>query len=42
MPPNSTNIEQEGILIDNVQLVKEGDFLETELLNLLTSGNYPA
>ncbi|SKB14258.1 5-oxoprolinase [Planktothrix sp. PCC 11201] len=42
MPPNSTNIQEEGILIDNVQLVKEGNFLETELLNLLTSGNYPA
>ncbi|VXD13281.1 hydantoinase B/oxoprolinase family protein [Planktothrix paucivesiculata] len=42
MPPNSTNIAEEGILIDNVPLVKEGIFLETELLNLLTSGNYPA
>ncbi len=42
MPPNSTNIQEEGILIDNIQLVKEGNFLETELLNLLTSGNYPA
>ncbi|MGL6136497.1 MAG: hydantoinase B/oxoprolinase family protein, partial [Planktothrix sp.] len=37
MPPNSTNIAEEGILIDNIQLVKEGIFLETELLNLLTS-----
>ncbi|HEY9862812.1 MAG TPA: hydantoinase B/oxoprolinase family protein [Candidatus Obscuribacterales bacterium] len=42
MPPNSTSIEEEGILIDNIPLVKEGIFLETELLNLLTSGNYPA
>lgn len=42
MPPNSTNIEEEGILIDNIQLVKEGNFLETEILNILTSGRYPA
>ncbi|MBE9145168.1 hydantoinase B/oxoprolinase family protein [Planktothrix mougeotii] len=42
MPPNSTHIEEEGILIDNIQLVKQGIFLETELLNLLTSGKYPA
>ncbi|CAD5962686.1 5-oxoprolinase [Planktothrix tepida] len=42
MPPNSKNIEEEGILIDNFQLVKEGTFLETKLLNLLTSGKYPA
>lgn len=42
MPPNSTTIEEEGILIDNFQLVKEGTFLETELLTLLTASRYPA
>ncbi|MBD2481864.1 hydantoinase B/oxoprolinase family protein [Planktothrix sp. FACHB-1365] len=42
MPPNSTHIEEEGILIDNIQLVKQGIFLERDLLNLLTSGKYPA
>jgi 5-oxoprolinase (ATP-hydrolysing) len=42
MPPNSTSIDQEGVLIDNVQLVDQGHFRETELLQLLTSGAYPA
>ncbi|VXD18405.1 5-oxoprolinase [Planktothrix serta PCC 8927] len=42
MPPNSTTIEQEGILIDHFQLVNQGQFKEAELLKLLTSGNYPA
>ncbi|MFB2971672.1 hydantoinase B/oxoprolinase family protein [Aerosakkonema sp. BLCC-F183] len=42
MPPHSTNVEQEGILIDNFQLVEQGNFREKELLELLTSGSYPA
>jgi len=42
MPPNSKNIQEEGILIDNFQLVKQGNFLEAELLNLLTSSHYSA
>jgi 5-oxoprolinase (ATP-hydrolysing) len=42
MPPNSTTIHQEGILINHFQLVKEGQLRETELLELLTSGDYPA
>ena len=41
MPPNSTSITQEGILIDNFQLVDNGYFREQELLQLLTSGEYP-
>ncbi|MBD2037628.1 hydantoinase B/oxoprolinase family protein [Leptolyngbya sp. FACHB-321] len=41
MPPNSTSIVQEGILIDNFQLVDQGQFRESELLSLLTEGNYP-
>ena len=28
MPPDSTTVEQEGVLLDNVQLVAEGRFLE--------------
>ncbi|MBW4471607.1 MAG: hydantoinase B/oxoprolinase family protein [Stenomitos rutilans HA7619-LM2] len=41
MPPNSTSIAQEGILIDNFQLVAQGQFRERELLELLTTGDYP-
>ncbi len=42
MPPNSTRIDDEGILIDNFKLVKQGKFQEQELIKLLTSGQYPA
>ncbi|MBF2027800.1 MAG: hydantoinase B/oxoprolinase family protein [Oscillatoriales cyanobacterium C42_A2020_001] len=41
MPPNSTNIDQEGVLINNFQLVERGQFREAELLELLTTGAYP-
>ncbi|MGE5656986.1 MAG: hydantoinase B/oxoprolinase family protein [Actinomycetota bacterium] len=42
MPPHSTTVVQEGVLLDNFQLVSEGNFREKELLELLTSGAYPA
>ncbi len=42
MPAHSTHIEEEGVLIDNVQLVRAGVFLEDEMRALLTSGKYPA
>ncbi|MEA5499531.1 hydantoinase B/oxoprolinase family protein [Limnoraphis robusta Tam1] len=42
MPPNSTTIEEEGILIDNFKLVNQGQFCEVELLELLRSGRYPS
>jgi 5-oxoprolinase (ATP-hydrolysing) len=42
MPSNSTSIEEEGILFDNFQLVKNGKFCEVETLALLTSSAYPA
>ncbi|KAM3106502.1 hydantoinase B/oxoprolinase family protein [Phormidesmis sp. 146-33] len=41
MPPHSTSVEQEGVLIDNFQLVDRGQFRELELRQLLTSGAYP-
>lgn len=41
MPPSSTTVEQEGVLIDNFQLVSQGHFREAEVLELLTSGKYP-
>ncbi len=42
MPADSTTVEEEGVLIDNFQLVKGGRFLEEETIALLSSGKYPA
>ena len=42
MPPNSTSVEQEGILFDNFQLVFRGKFQENELLEKLNSSPYAA
>ncbi|WP_293353532.1 MULTISPECIES: hydantoinase B/oxoprolinase family protein [unclassified Microcoleus] len=41
MPPNSIIVTEEGVLFDNFQLVCEGKFREQELLQLLTSGDFP-
>jgi len=42
MPPDSTHVDEEGVLLDNVQLVARGRFLEAEMRALLTSGPHPA
>jgi 5-oxoprolinase (ATP-hydrolysing) len=42
MPADSTVVEEEGVLINNFQLVKGGRFLEEETIALLSSGKYPA
>ncbi|MBN9496127.1 MAG: hydantoinase B/oxoprolinase family protein [Alphaproteobacteria bacterium] len=42
MPPGSTTVEEEGVLIDNFQLVDQGRFREAEMVALLKSGKYPA
>jgi len=42
MPPDSTTIEEEGVLIDDFKLVERGRFREAELRALLGSGEYPA
>jgi 5-oxoprolinase (ATP-hydrolysing) len=42
MPASSTHIEEEGVLLDNVQLVANGIFLEADMRRLLSSGKYPA
>jgi 5-oxoprolinase (ATP-hydrolysing) len=42
MPPESRNVHEEGVLIDNVLLVDEGRFLEGEMRALLGSGRWPA
>ena len=41
-PPDSRVIEDEGVLIDNVQLVRAGRLLELEARAVLASGRYPA
>jgi len=42
MPPDSTHVDEEGVLLDNVQLVAQGRFLEAEMRALLEGGRYPA
>jgi 5-oxoprolinase (ATP-hydrolysing) len=42
MPPDSTSVEQEGVLFDNVLMVDQGRFLETEIRAVLGSGEWPA
>ncbi|MEY4583113.1 MAG: hypothetical protein RL701_7816, partial [Pseudomonadota bacterium] len=41
MPADSRHIEEEGVLLDNVQLVRGGVLLENEVRALLTAGRYP-
>jgi 5-oxoprolinase (ATP-hydrolysing) len=42
MPPDSKTVHDEGVLIDNVLLVDAGQFLESEMRELLASGPWPA
>ena len=42
MPPFSSRIEEEGVLIDNFLLVERGVLREAEMLALLQSGPYPS
>jgi 5-oxoprolinase (ATP-hydrolysing) len=42
MPPDSTTVEEEGVLIDNFVLVEQGRFREKETVELLSSGKYPS
>jgi 5-oxoprolinase (ATP-hydrolysing) len=41
MSPLATNIEEEGVYIDNFKLVDEGEFREEALVKLLTGAKYP-
>lgn len=41
MPPDSTTLAQEGVLLDNFPLVGDGRFRERELLERLTAGPWP-
>ncbi|SLN60598.1 Acetophenone carboxylase gamma subunit [Pseudoruegeria aquimaris] len=40
-PPDSTRIEEEGVLIDNVRLVSQGVLQEALVEEVLSSGRYP-
>ena len=42
MPPNSSTVEEEGILIDNFLLVERGRLREDALMDLLGGGQFPA
>jgi 5-oxoprolinase (ATP-hydrolysing) len=42
MPPDSTRVEEEGVLIDNFLLVDQGRLREDETRALLLSGEYPS
>jgi 5-oxoprolinase (ATP-hydrolysing) len=42
MPPRSTHVAEEGILIDNFLLVEAGHFREEETRALLAGGRWPA
>ncbi len=42
MPPDSTHIEHEGVLINNFLLVNKGTFQQQALEDLLLSAKYPA
>ena len=41
-PADSTNVEEEGVLIDNVLLVSGGRFQDETIHDVLTSGPWPA
>ena len=42
MPPFSRRVEEEGVLLDNVEVVGQGSFREPELRALFASGPWPA
>lgn len=42
MPPHSTHVDQEGVLLDNVPLILKGQFQGEAMWARLTEGPYPA
>lgn len=42
MPAHSVSVEQEGVLLNNIKIVDQGQFLETQMRQLLGAGDYPA
>lgn len=41
MTPNATIIEEEGVVLDNLYLVKQGQFLDEEIRSVLSGGPNP-
>ena len=41
MPPDSVHVDEEGVLLDNVQLVAAGRFLEDRMRDKLATGRWP-
>ena len=41
MPPFSKHISEEGVLLDNVQVVRDGVFLEEEMTQIFLQGAHP-
>ena len=41
MTPRAITIEEEGIVLDNLHLVKGGNFLDSEIRSILGGGQYP-
>ncbi len=41
MTPLATNINQEGVVLDNLKLVSDGRLLETEIRDVLEGGHHP-
>ncbi|RMG71775.1 MAG: 5-oxoprolinase [Nitrospirae bacterium] len=42
MPPESRSIDEEGVLIDNLLILRDGEFFERDFIRLLTEHPYPA
>ncbi len=42
MPPNSRTLEEEGVLLDNLLLVRDGELREQAMLEALAAGPWPA
>ncbi len=42
MPSDSTRVDEEGVLLDNLRIVDQGRFLEREIRERLGAGAYPA
>ncbi|GAA4641669.1 hydantoinase B/oxoprolinase family protein [Pontixanthobacter gangjinensis] len=42
MPPDSQTIEEEGVLLDNLLMVDQGDFREQEMREALADARWPA
>jgi len=42
MPPDSKTVEEEGVILDNILMVDGGRLLESEMIEVLSSGKYPS